>query len=146
MYKELIERLEKAEGWDRQLDHDIALATGWTQSFSGATGTTPAGMRSPDGQYHYNAHLFTGSVDAARSLLPWGEHPGATFTSKTIQSGYDEFYHFTEFTWPSTERQGRARTEAVATCICALLAIEETERQIAPYRTPKDRAMTAPAE
>ena len=69
---ELIERLEKATGPDRQLDHDIALATGWAQSFSGATGTSPAGLISPDGNYHYSARPFTASIDAALTLVPDG--------------------------------------------------------------------------
>lgn len=134
----LIERLEKARGPDRELDARIYCATrGLT-----FTGLSERGIRFEPMPDSVGAPVhtmrtetpYTESIDAARSLLPWKDHPGATFTSKTIQSGYGNFYHFVEFTWPSTERQGRAYTEALATCICALLAIEETERQIVPFR------------
>lgn len=138
--RDLVLRLENGVP-DRKLDVEIAtLCSGLsTRHFRDAIeqiGVPGSGWKpSPD-----EWPLYTSSVDAARSLLPWEDHPGATFTSKTIQSGLGEFYHFVEFTWPSTERQGRARTEPIATCICALLAIEETERQLAPYREKKRAA------
>lgn len=143
---ELIKRLEGA-GPDRLLDRDIWKAMGgkielvqWAPGHHFERWTDWNGVLYPRAdESHWT--MFTSSVDAARSLLPWKDHPGATLTSKTIQSGLGEFYHFVEFTWPSTERQGRARTEAIATCICALEAICETEHQLAPYRDkPAPRA------
>lgn len=117
----LIELLERATGPDRHLDEAIARRIGIvTEDKSNA-------------EVERIVPRFTESLDAARSLLPWEDHPGAEFHVRSIQSGYGAFYHFVEFTWPSTERQAHARTEPLATCICALLAIEETKRQLAPY-------------
>lgn len=148
--KDLIERLEKATGPDRELDRDISRSFEPfpTEPFKGpsawdmhkgmywAFGKTDTKDGPKENKWGITAAHYTGSIDSARTLLPWKDHPGATFTSKVIKSARD-FYHFVEFTWPSTERQGRARTEPLATCICALLAIQETERQMAPYRDRK---------
>lgn len=112
---------------EEHVDYEAEPRVTWRYRRRGSPGIDPAA------EYGDLPH-YTASGDAARLLLPWSEHPNATFTSKTIQGGLGYFYHYVEFTWPSTERQGRARTEALATCICALLAIEETERQLAPYR------------
>ena len=141
--QELIERLERLSQPDRALDFDIYIWLGAKPP----TNNNPLYWTAPDGiNRHYESLVprYTGSVDAARSLLPWDKHPGATFKSTIIQSGMRGFYCFAEFTWPSTECQGRARTEPVATCIAALLAIEKTERQLAPYKKP--RAAIAPSD
>jgi hypothetical protein len=85
---------------------------------------------------------YTASLDAAASLFPWRPHPCATRKTNLIQSGVDEFYCFVEFTWPSTEIQGRARDEVRATLACALRAIERTNEDLAPYRA---RAASEPS-
>jgi hypothetical protein len=120
--RKLIERLDEAKGPDGDLDRAI-FAIIQPERFKAQNETL--GVREP---------AYTSSHDAAMSLLPWDSHPGATFKLNTVQSGLGEQYCFAEFTWPSTERQGRARTAPLAICICALLAVEETERQLAPYR------------
>ena len=141
----LIEELEKAGGPDRMLDAKIECEKRRYDAYALGMGDELRSHWKPisprgeviDGQglCRYHAPTYTFSQDAAATLLPWGDHPGATFTVRTVQSGIDSFYCYAEFTCPSTERQGRARTEAMATVICALRAIEETHHQLAPYRT-----------
>ena len=130
--RKVIGLVECAKGPDADLDREIFALI------------EPKRFKSQNDTLGVRAPAYTGSHDAAMSLLPWADHAGSTFNLKTVQSGVGEQYCFAEFTWPSTERQGRARTAPIAICICALLAIEETERQMAPYR--RADAVTAQSE
>jgi len=139
--KDLIERLEKASNHSRQLDAEIEVEVRRFQAYQAGLSDeqrAPWRVVSPlgevgDGPCRYHAPCYTSELSCAYRLLPWEQHPGATFTLKTVQSG-DKHYCTAEFTWPSTERYGRAMSPAIATVICALHAIEESERQLAPYR------------
>lgn len=66
----LIERIEKAEGPDRELDADIALAVGpWTERHG-----LPSGGWVSKGPHHavVAAPEFTKSIDVALTLVPEG--------------------------------------------------------------------------
>ena len=58
----LIERLEKAEGPDRELDQEIAKACGW--QYVPASPFTRDGWISPDYQDYDEAPYYTASLDA----------------------------------------------------------------------------------
>ena len=143
--RDLIVRLEKTREPDREVDYDILRIINPDQ-YANAERIAKTKLKEAEANgltdreeacYRYAFAFtpnYTSSVDDARKLLPWDKHPGAELHVRMVQSGYGDFYAFVEFTWPSTERQGRARTEPVATCIAALLAVEETDRQMAPYR------------
>jgi hypothetical protein len=89
---------------------------------------------------------YTDSVDHARSLFPWQPHPCANLKTNLVQSGVNKFYCFVEFTWPSTEVQGRARDEARATLACALRAIQRTNEELAPFRSNPQHTASRPLE
>src|SRR5262249_12077448 len=99
---ELIDRLEKASGPDRDLDLAIAIAV------HRRTGVLVMRYNQETEQNEEYTHWqYTKIADDAMSLLPWSDHPGATFTLRCNQSSRDQYW-YAEFTWPSTERQGRA--------------------------------------
>ena len=67
---DLSEHLAQAEGADRELDRDIAFYTGWRHQeaqFVGHEWIDPAGRVT-------GLPSFTGSIDAAITLLPVGFH------------------------------------------------------------------------
>jgi hypothetical protein len=83
--------------------------------------------------YHVPEVAYTCSIDSARSLFPWAPHPCATLNTRLVQSGVGRFLCWVEFTWPSTEIQGRAQDEVRATLACALRAIQRTNEELAPF-------------
>jgi hypothetical protein len=143
----LAERAESGSGADRELDAliDAALRIGPKGLPDWARANFPIWRGRPDGQtevvhtdgtggLHWESPAFSASIDAARQLLPWKPHPCANLKTNLVQSGDRGFYCFVEFTWPSTENQGRARDEARATLACALRAIQRTSEDLAPYQ------------
>lgn len=88
----LIERLQKLNGPCRETDVAILLAYGGYRDVYG-DGMLYEDARgysySLDGDYKNPALPSpTGSVDAARSLLPWQAHPSATFTGMVISQAH----------------------------------------------------------
>jgi hypothetical protein len=73
--QDLIERLEKADGPDRELGNDILFAAGWTQNemdYGGGNQVT-VWMAPDDTEYLDGDHPDpTKSIDAAVALLPSG--------------------------------------------------------------------------
>lgn len=69
--EELIARLEKATGPDRELDAEIASAVGWCPR-DGYTRQSDNSWRSPSGDISGVtwAPQYTASIDAARTLVP----------------------------------------------------------------------------
>lgn len=118
--RELAERAESGTGMDRDLDLDV-----WNA------------LNKPEHAFNRispSLQKYSDSVDVAKSLFPWEPHPCATLSSRIVQSGVGQFICWVEFTWPSTEIQGRARDEARATLACALRAIQRTNEELAPFQ------------
>lgn len=143
----LADRAESGTGTDRELNGlvDVALRIGKPSHPGWIRANFPVWRRRADGRVevvheddtggvHWESVDFSGSIDVARSLFPWQPHPCANLKSNLVQSGVGKFYCFVEFTWPSTEAQGRARDEARATLACALRAIQRTDEELAPYQ------------
>lgn len=143
----LADRAESDVGTDRELNAlvDVALRVGKPSHPEWIRKNFPVWRRRTDGRVevvhdddtggvHWESPDFSGSIDVARSLLPWIPHPCANLHTKAVQSGVGQFYCWVEFTWPSTEIQGRARDEARATLACALRAIQRTNEELAPYQ------------
>lgn len=134
---DLIEMIERATGPDRELDF-------WCWWYGASTESKKANPKPPPEDYAARgirsaSPPYTASAEASYSLLPWKDHPGATFKLKIVQSGFDDFYCWAEFTWPSTESQGRGRTPELAVVACALRAIRRTQED----RAPKTAALRA---
>lgn len=68
--RNLIERIEAATGPDRALNADILRHLGWTQDGSVAF--------DPEGNRAYSIPDYTGSIDAAMSLVPDYLHTSMT--------------------------------------------------------------------
>lgn len=144
---DLVLRLESAHGPDREIDAEIFVQTfvrhprggviEYIDRDGGVVGWKPAGKPY---QFARDVPRYTSSMDAALSLLPWTEHPSANFRLWIRNGGVKQFWCSAEFTWPSTEIEGRARTAELATCIVALRAIERTREELAPYRNATTRS------
>lgn len=70
----LIERIEKSEGADRELDGAIALSLGWT--LQKMKGDARPYYRKPGVTQYYNRAeppAYTASIDAVRSLIEPGD-------------------------------------------------------------------------
>lgn len=70
-------------------------------------------------------------------------HPGMTMKLDMCWSGRD-LYTRAEITWPSTERYGRARLPANAIMSALISAVEETDRQLAPYTNDRKSIAARP--
>ncbi len=124
--KALIQRVEKAEGPDRELDADIALATGWERGEAGAFWREP-GARLWSG-YYPNP---TASLDAAVSLVPEGKlwvrlddwtGPMEDGTAAPLSSA-SVYLHARNADGERLSGVARARTPALALCAAALRAL-----------------------
>ena len=113
--KELIERIEGAEGPSRELDAEIALTQGWSE----LPGDNWCG---PEGQIA--VPRYTASLDAAMSLVPEG-------MQWRVDSHHNIAGVFEYPTDPETgpycvEHEGEGLTPALALCAAALRAIGDT--------------------
>lgn len=71
--QDIIERLEKATGPDRELDEAIAIACGWSRYLLKDTVIGDELVwKSPDGNLTPCVRSFTASIDAALTLVPKG--------------------------------------------------------------------------
>ena len=67
MHETLITRLEALTGPSREVDAEIAKAVGWTTFMFGGAGLC---WKDPAGRVHAVPPHFTGSIDAALTLMP----------------------------------------------------------------------------
>ncbi len=108
---ELAERCEAAMGSDRDLDADIARATGWqdvrSEGYGSIRGLRPTGKRE-------HVMRFTASLDAAMTLVPEGWCFEVT--------NYDTFARVRAAVLGSTSYSADADTPALALCAAALRA------------------------
>lgn len=115
---DLIEKLEKAAGPDRDLDRDVALACGWKRKpwVSGAVWEPPTWK--PGKPRRSAVPKFTASIDAALPLMPQGWH-AILYTETRCAELYP-----TEIPKRPAGIQSRANGPriAVAICIAALKA------------------------
>jgi hypothetical protein len=143
----LAELAESGSGTDRELNAlvDATLRIGKASHPAWIRNNFPAWRPRPDGRVEVvgadgtggvnrESVDFSGSIEAAKSLFPWEPHPCATLTTRIVQSGVGQFLCWVEFTWPSTETQGRAQDEARATLACALRAIQRTNEELARFQ------------
>jgi hypothetical protein len=68
----LVERIERAAGPSRELDADIARAVGWQDVHGSPLDDGFMGGRPPGGSNWLHVPGFSGSIDAALSLVPPG--------------------------------------------------------------------------
>ncbi len=140
--KDLIARLEKAEGPDRELDGEIAVAIG--VDLPEPMGDAPPYLKTPtmadgcaagtywlvqrSGMSLRTAPAYTASIDAALTLVPdalckepswWGvQRGGLTYFHAWVGSGMERYDTNNNF----TEHWAQANTPALALCIAALKA------------------------
>lgn len=124
-YADIIERLEKATGPDRELDAVIKLAVAGHMIADGAEVTNVIAV--VGGHLNDEPPAFTASIDAAialveRMLRP--DHPGMTVNLDGVYSG-DHSYWYAEITWPSSERRGLAHTPASALLRALFRALQQ---------------------
>lgn len=121
--KDLIERLEKAEGPDRELDYAIEavmhpwLAEGSYRRLAGDNGWHSPTPPIKGGDKIASARDFTASLDAALTLVPEGRW---WVLNSGVQSGAARAQVDAGTAWQSYEAHGA--TPAIATCIAALRA------------------------
>lgn len=116
----LIERLEKAEGPDRELDEDIAKATGWWWDHVEALWIDETGNEIQD-----ECPEFTASLDVAVGLVPegwnWQLYGRDVLAQTNHPLGVGRPYCILSL--PGTrEAGGRGVTPAIAVCIASLKA------------------------
>jgi hypothetical protein len=127
--RDIIERLEKATGADREIDREIAVqALGWSPPRNaGVCG--PNYVKSGDFMWHdregcargFEPPAFTASIDAAMTLVP----EGCVWTlSKTFVNAGCNIY--AKGPWREVSRCPHAPTPALALCIAALKAREQS--------------------
>lgn len=124
--QDLIERLEKANGPDRELDGAIALSLGWT--YQKMKGDKRAYYRKPgvtDCYLRATVPEYTSSLDAALTLVPvdlgWDAGQFGDISYATVWSD--------DRTCPQDRYQVEAASPAVALCIAALRAREHVGAQ-----------------
>lgn len=133
-YQDLIARLEKLPGPDRELDADIFRALGW-RSFGGIF--NQQWWEGPSGERCKAVPFFTASIDAALTLVPEGycwlsrSHDGSKNLAgngsgaggfANVHANRDDAIFFTAF----------AATPAIALCIAALKARQSLTSAKAP--------------
>ena len=119
---DLIARLEKATGPDRELDGDICAALGlhpdgWRRGVKEAS--ADAIWFDDRTRRSWSASAFTSSIDAAMSLVPEGWNRRASETDKhwwwaELREGYETSYNRVEI--------GQSPSLPVSICIAALKA------------------------
>lgn len=130
MHETLIKRLEALTGPSREVDAEIAEAIGWKSvpwEFSGKRGVT--WYASGPEAYKECPH-FTGSIDAALTLVPEGCVWALNFASmativKVGTKKFDIIDGVIVGQWPENQREGELPVSvAIALCIAALKARE----------------------
>jgi hypothetical protein len=113
--KDLIERLEKGTGPDRELGNQIPVALGYIWNGRLSSGNPRGQWEHPDGRTLPDSD-FTGSIDAALSLVPEGwaaviyvENNGSGDVRIGRHQGDEDYMGF-------------GKTPAIALCIAALKA------------------------
>jgi hypothetical protein len=108
---ELIERLEALDGTDRNVDAALARLDGWQEIANNGTWAKDYGGE-VGVRYLISAPNFTGSLDAALTLVPEG-HGAVSGSMSTLGSSFriEKPYAF-----------GNAKLPAIALCIAALRA------------------------
>lgn len=109
--KDLIEKLEKATGPDREIDASIALVAGFKE-------INHRVYRHPDGTYFGAAPYFTKSIDDARRLIL----PGHSFGGLAQVSPNDWLMMIFSRIDSRARWEGEAPTAELAICIAALKA------------------------
>jgi len=112
----LLERLERAEGPDRELNNLIALAAGYTIA-QRCMPRAPDTYYNPKRKYIGVAPRFTESIDAALSLVPEGKE----WSLDNIE-GYRAYIMWEHMSGEFIMRSGKGATPAIALCIAALKA------------------------
>ena len=133
---DLIERLEKATGPDRELDGeifaavethpygDVIAAKGGMIVYAGSAPHAPG-----QGRFEV-APRYTSSLDAALALVDekmGAEWPCYEVHARMVRSG-GEWFHFWEITVPSREFQGRSHHPAIALLTCLLRALQQGDQ------------------
>lgn len=127
----LIKRLEALTGPSREVDAEIATAIGWKSvpwEFSGKRGLT---WYAPDLEVHYECPHFTGSIDAALTLMPKINRPNFPWLAIKSNNPNNPIGCRCELWLDNVKNyNGRGKTLAIAICIAALKARETGNVQI----------------
>lgn len=121
--RELVERLEAAEGPSRELDAEIARALGWKDVGIGPHAPQTVKWVRPDGSETFNRlPAYTASIDAALTLVPegWEWTVGNTYAEGRTFARVENFALKGE---PNFNVDGQ-RPPALALTIAALKARE----------------------
>lgn len=114
--QDLAERIEAADGPDRELDGDIAEAVGAVPPFVHRRDSPEWGSWS-GGRDHWDAPAYTGSLDAAVTLVP----EGYSFNLGNDVRGWADVW-FDVPVYDGKPYEGRAATPALALCAASLRA------------------------
>lgn len=135
---DLVARLEKATGPDRDIDELIAEAVGY--KVCSETQAYGRSWNSPSGYFIGAAPKFTDSLDAAVTLIPegwaWSVHVGGCYATGRLLKPRAELAEAVETQFgPAVgiRSQIEAATPAIAICIAALKA---RAAQSAPHPNP----------
>lgn len=112
----LIKKLEEAEEGSHALDVEIYCRV------YGSLHEGPHSHGHPVPAYTTSLDAIVGLVES--ELLPL--HPGMTVTQRVIYGARGP-YCYAEITWPSHERQGRAKTAPLALCLAFARALQQRE-------------------
>ena len=121
----LITRLEALTGPSREVDAEIAKATGWTAvpwEFAGTRGVT---WYTSGPEAYKECPQFTGSIDAAMTLMPKIDRPNFPWLAMKSNNPNNPIGCRCEL-WIDNVKNynGRGKTLAIAICIAALKARE----------------------
>lgn len=124
----LAERCEAATGPDRELDGEIALASGWT--FVKMKGDAQPYWRKPGVTDYFSRERsgpprYTESLDSALTLVPEGMEWLVRTPSKNAISNKTQFYANVG----NQVGEAHAETAALALCAAALKARAEMDRE-----------------
>lgn len=118
---DLADRIERADGPSRELDAEIAVASGQYR----ADRHRPGSFFKADQPNHSSLGVpaYTSSLDAAMSLVPegWGE-------GKILWVGGECYVTLSRSHPENMEAKGEAATPAPALCAAALRAKEQDQR------------------
>ncbi len=125
---EIISKLEKATGPDRELDGQIALAIGWTFVALAEQRERKAWWREPGAEWFSRREKpphFTGSIDSALTLVPEGKYWEVAFglPTPTIKTRYWGQVYGDQDAYDLAHPICHGATPAIALCIASLKAI-----------------------
>ena len=122
MHETLITRLEALTGPSREVDAEIAKAVGWTTFMFGGAGLC---WKDPAGRVHAVPPHFTGSIDAALTLMPKINRPNLPWLAIKSNNPNNPIGCRCELWLDNVKNyNGRGKTLAIALCIAALKARE----------------------